>query len=953
MKYLPVVTASLLSSAFALTPLSSEDYGNRIRNCPGYAVNGAKTEQTVNGLKAHLQLAGDACDAFGDDVQNLVLEATYETKERLHIQIYDEHFQVPEEIFERPQFTADESLKDNSDLQFEYSEAPFAFWISRRSDGDILFDTRLSEIPSYDEPYNANDTSASISVMPNHNIIFEPQYIQLSSALPQNANIYGLGQVTSPSYRRNSSYTRQSFWNADQGGFAFGDNSAGTPTDTNLYGTHPFYLENRVRGGASYNHGLFFLHTGGLETWLRDGLIQFRAMSGIVDFYVISGGEGQNKPNDVIQQYSDLVGKPYLIPYWSLGFHLLRWGYYNDTALKASIYRMREERIPQESQWMDIEYMVKMRDFTVDPDSFSNLTNIVADLHEHGQKFIPMIDNGIPVPRNSSDKYPYYDSGHEKDVFMKNFNGTEYEGEVWPGWTVFPDPYAANTKEWWYESLAKWHKEVPFDSVWLDMNEASSFCSGSCGTGSTELEQYEAEDVTYWAEGYNPEVSGNSGNITVDGQLTYMQSPMPTRREQLGRRMGTVDTIDKDKAEDLLARPPYQLHNGPPNKFNQLDSTTISGNATHANGVAEYDVHNANGHMLARFTREALERIYNKQRSFIITRSTFAGSGKYTQLWLGDNYSTWQSMRDSIKGLFQFSAFQMPFTGADACGFGGNTVEELCTRWMELAAFSPFMRSHNTYNAIDQFPYTWDSTADASRKALKSRYELLPFFYTKLYQASIDGSAVVKPLWYEWPEMQELFAWDEQYFLGDELLITPVLRPNTTTVEGYFPGDEPYYDIYTGEKLAPSADKVILDAPLTHINVHVRGGSVLVKHSKADLTVTQTTASPFNIMVALNREKSAKGSYWFDDGSSEFGNTSVTQLNIQVNANGITSDFGRNDYQLAQNLDKVTVAGCEMAPKQVKNNDMDVEFEHDADTQVLTISGLKQSLNAPLNISWN
>lgn len=118
----------------------------------------------------------------------------------------------------------DGSLKDNSDLKFEYSEAPFAFWISRRSNGDILFDTRLSEIPSYDEPYHANDTSASVSVMPNHNIVFEPQYIQLSSALPQDANIYGLGQVTSPSYRRNSSYTRQTFWNADQGDFTFGKN---------------------------------------------------------------------------------------------------------------------------------------------------------------------------------------------------------------------------------------------------------------------------------------------------------------------------------------------------------------------------------------------------------------------------------------------------------------------------------------------------------------------------------------------------------------------------------------------------------------------------------------------------------------------------------------------------------------------------------------------------------
>lgn len=271
---------------------------------------------------------------------------------------------------------------------------------------------------------------------------------------------------------------------------------------------------------------------------------------------------------------------------------------------------------------------------------------------------------------------------------------------------------------------------------------------------------------------------------------------------------------------------------------------------------------------------------------------------------------------------------------------------------MELGAFSPFMRSHNTYLAIDQFPYTWDSTADASRKALKTRYELLPFFYTKLYQASVDGSAVVKPLWYEWPEMQELLGWDEQYFLGDELLVTPVLTPNMTTVEGYFPGNEPYYDLYTGKKLETSEGKAELDAPLTHINVHVRGGSVLVKHSTADLTVTETTESPFNIMVAVDNEKTARGSYWFDDGSSEFGNTPITQLNVQVNRDGITSDFGQNDYQIGQMLDMIAVAGCEMAPEHVKNNDMETEFNYDADMQVLTIKGLNQSLNAPLNISW-
>lgn len=90
MKYSPVIAASLLSSAIAFGPLSSEDYRDKIRNCPGYAVNDAQTEQKVNGVKAYLQLAGDACNAFGNDVRNLVLEATYETKERLHVQIYDQ-----------------------------------------------------------------------------------------------------------------------------------------------------------------------------------------------------------------------------------------------------------------------------------------------------------------------------------------------------------------------------------------------------------------------------------------------------------------------------------------------------------------------------------------------------------------------------------------------------------------------------------------------------------------------------------------------------------------------------------------------------------------------------------------------------------------------------------------------------------------------------------------------
>ena len=318
---------------------------------------------------------------------------------------------------------------------------------------------------------------------------------------------------------------------------------------------------------------------------------------------------------------------------------MTRWGYTNDSYMREIVDKMREENIPLESQFIDIDYMDSYRDFTNDGNSFGKLREHVEYLHQNGQKFVPILDNAIPITMNDTDEYEPYTDGHERDVFMKNPNGTEYIGRVWPGYTVFPDFYAENTYAWWRDSIKKWWDAIPFDSsIWLDMNEPSSFCSGSCGTGKGPLEQYQPTPVTDWPEGYDNTTSGSSGNYTIDGELTYMQKPKSNRRNQLGRRMGTLETVDGNI--DAITLPPYTPHSGTPgSEPSSLGDHVVSTNATHANGFTEYDVHNANGHMSEIATHKALLELFPERRPLIIARSTFASGGKYMQHWLGDNYS--------------------------------------------------------------------------------------------------------------------------------------------------------------------------------------------------------------------------------------------------------------------------------------------------------------------------
>ena len=237
------------------------------------------------------------------------------------------------------------------------------------------------------------------------------------------------------------------------------------------------------------------------------------------------------------------------------------------------------------------------------------------------------------------------------------------------------------------------------------------------------------------------------------------------------------------------------------------------------------------------------------------------------------------------------SAIQM--FGADTCGFAHNTDYQLCSRWMELSAFlyvhdftpakrvdmntngmalnSPFYRNHNVKASISQEAYRWSSVAEASRRAIAVRYSLLTYMYTLFYYAHTKGETVMRALAWEFPNDQTLRETYNQFLLGPSILVTPVLFPNVETVSGVFPGigeGTRWYDWYTlAEVAAQPQQNVTLDAPLEHINVHVRGGSILALQ-QPKYTTTETRNTSYSILVALDDNNEASGTLYLDDGES-------------------------------------------------------------------------------------
>nr|XP_023995564.1 maltase-glucoamylase, intestinal-like [Salvelinus alpinus] len=252
-----------------------------------------------------------------------------------------------------------------------------------------------------------------------------------------------------------------------------------------------------------------------------------------------------------------------------------------------------------------------------------------------------------------------------------------------------------------------------------------------------------------------------------------------------------------------------------------------------------YDVHSLYGYAMVLATKDALERVFEGNRSLILTRSSFPGVGKYSGHWLGDNAANWNDIKWAIPGMLEFGLFGIPYIGADICGFFDDVSEELCRRWMQVGAFYPFSRNHNAQHYKPQDPAWFGADSlllNTSKHYLNIRYTLLPYLLHPLLQGSHYRDTVVRPVMHEFYSDSNTWTVDRQFLWGKHLLITPVLDPGVERIQAYVP-DAVWFDYETEEKITVRKQQVEMYLPADKLGLHIRGGAILPIQRPAVTTV--------------------------------------------------------------------------------------------------------------------
>ncbi len=545
------------------------------------------------------------------------------------------------------------------------------------------------------------------------------------------------------------------------------DDCIHTESKHSLYAAHNFFLvDGRERFAIFVDAPQKIVFDMGFQE--RSRLAVKIAPGGFV-LYILEGDDLRG----IVREFRRMIGKSYLAPKWAFGYGQSRWGYQNEEDIREVVRQHRENGVPLDSVYLDIDYMEQYKDFTVDGERFPEFPAFVKEMRQQGIHLVPIIDAGVKIEEG----YPVYEEGLENGYFCKKADGTEFVGGVWPGRVHFPDVLNEKARRWFglkYQVLL----EQGIDGFWNDMNEPALF----------------------YAEEYLKEAFGKLADYQKQELNIHSFFAMKEMLLGVSNRPEDYQTFYHD----------YQ-----------------------GEKICHDQVHNLYGYGMTRAAGEAFDELKPEQRILLFSRASYVGMHRYGGVWMGDNCSWWSHLLMNLQMLPGLNMCGFLYTGADLGGFGEDATEDLLLRWLGLGIFTPLMRNHSAMGTRMQEFYRFGHVDDF-RNIIGLRYVFLPYLYSEFMKAAMRDDMMFLPLAFVYPEDEMAAGVEDQLMVGESMMIAPVYRQNARGRYVYLPEEMKLYRMRSGEdwdeEMLPAGHHYV-PAELNEVLVFVRPDHVVVLSS--------------------------------------------------------------------------------------------------------------------------
>jgi Glycosyl hydrolases family 31/Domain of unknown function (DUF5110) len=565
------------------------------------------------------------------------------------------------------------------------------------------------------------------------------------------------------------------------------------------------------------------------------------------DWYLFTYDHDYHRP---LEEYAELCGPVPMIPRQALGPWVtdLNFEYfpgaadtrspamhrYGEQHLETEITRLRASDIPLAGLVLDFAWHNYGWQGGFDWSPLITRPQALIDwLHTRG---LELSLNDHPGYANTQESILSYSDSHAPEALRALGRPLpprpSYDQDLASGWRFSPDPHDAGLKGHWYAGA---HDDVHWRPIRTGEPWQQQGYPDYQGIGWYRLSVRVPATLPPAVYLYLGQVVGDYRLFVNGEEVTHTHVQWPRRltyadirsalhagqRNVIALRVEPAQGDEAAKPSGILSLPVALRNVVPPPRiyFNLADrrQAQVSMQDVHAplihSGVDFWWVDGGGGAAQMpgldpqlwtnKVFYDATQRQTGK-RGFVLSRYGGWGSERYPAFFTGDAYSEWRVLAYEVAFTARGGNVLVPYISNDIGGFHGAKIAfDLYARWIEFGTFSPILRMHSAYENPDsgntRMPWVYGSKGIAlMRQYFKLRMRLMPYLYTYTWQAHRRSLPLLRPLYLEWPNLDQAYQHSHEYLFGAQMLVAPVLAAGDERTVYLPPGN--WMDFFTGRR---------------------------------------------------------------------------------------------------------------------------------------------------------